>query len=279
MQRRTIIIVAGLLVAAGGAAAIAAVGSKGGWRRGAGGMDFMMDGDLGGGMRFAGRLKRLDANSDGAVSLDEVLARSEPRFLRIDANKDGAIDTSEVEAQVKERVDYWAKRITRRLDANRDGRIDRDEFQRPMRDRFAERDLNDDGQITDDDLPPGMRGRGEPDADDKGVAKEKGKGGRGWGRFSLDRLLGRGDAEFKRMDANADGVIDAGEAQAQVGERVAYWTKRFLHRFDQNRDGRVGRDEFDRLAKERFALADLNDDGKITSDDLPPGMRERAGLR
>jgi Ca2+-binding EF-hand superfamily protein len=48
----------------------------------------------------------------------------------------------------------------RRFDKDGDGKITRAEFEQPSRDRFASRDINGDGKITEEDLPPFMRGRG-----------------------------------------------------------------------------------------------------------------------
>ena len=94
----------------------------------------------------------------------------------------------------------------------------------------------------------------------------------GWGGGPRG-MLGMMEARFTEMDANGDGFIDAAELQTIAGERAQLWTKRFLARFDENKDGKVSRDEFDRFAKERFTSLDVNGDGKISEEDLPPLMR------
>jgi Ca2+-binding EF-hand superfamily protein len=275
MQKRTLGILAGVLIAAGGAAAVAEVGHRGG-RYGGGMMSHEMFGHmgLGGGFgrgRHVGRwLQRVDANKDGTVTLDEMLAAREPRFARLDANKDGAIDSKEIEARARERSEYWVKHLIRRFDQNRDGKVAKDELERVARDRFAMRDLDGDGRITREDLPPGVRHRES--------RFRHWMGGRGWhddsdGPWTLNRILGRLDRVFHRHDRNNDGAIDASDFEAGIAERVAYSSKRFLHRFDQNRDGKVTTDEFNRFAKERFAFFDLNDDGKITAEEMPPDVR------
>ena len=71
----------------------------------------------------------------------------------------------------------------------------------------------------------------------------------------------------------ATAPIDAKDFEAAAAERVDFATKRFLKRFDANGDGKVSKDEFERFAKERFAMLDLDDDGRITEADLPPRMR------
>jgi Ca2+-binding EF-hand superfamily protein len=274
MTRKSLGILTVVLVAAGGAIAVSAIAHPGG--RSGGGMMFgeAMDGmGPGGGFgrgRHAGRwLQRLDANKDGTVTLEEMLSTREPRFARLDVNKDGAIDAKEVETQARERSEYWSKRLVRRFDHDRDGKITKDEFDRYARDRFAMRDLNSDGKITDEDLPPAMRGR---EGRSWRWRRDSRDGERG-GPSTLERMIRRFDRVFQRFDRNDDGVIDASDVDAGVAERVAYSSKRFLHRYDQNRDGKVTTDEFNRFAKERFAFFDLNDDGRITEEELPPGLR------
>jgi Ca2+-binding EF-hand superfamily protein len=92
-------------------------------------------------------------------------------------------------------------------------------------------------------------------------------------------MLRRSDRIFRRYDRNDDGAIDASDSEARIAEQADYSSKRFLHRFDQNRDGKVAMDEFNRFAKERFTFFDLNDDGRITEDELPPGLRGGGILR
>ena len=41
-----------------------------------------------------------------------------------------------------------------------------------------------------------------------------------------------------------------------------------LKRLDTDQDGKISRAEFDKPMKKRFALLDLNDDGKVTKDEF-----------
>ena len=232
------------------------------------------------GARMAERLKEMDANKDGVVTLEEFLGRRDAGFARLDKTGDGFVDASDIAARSKENTDYRARRFLKMFDANKDGKVSKEEFEQRAKDRFAMRDLNSDGAIDLDDMGPGMRDgmrdragrRAEQPKDGKEGAKE-GAEAKEPRRFTLDRLLGRTDRRFARLDKNGDGAIDAADFEAVAAERVDFATKRFLKRFDANGDGKVSRDEFERFAKERFAMLDLDDDGRITEADLPPRMR------
>jgi Ca2+-binding EF-hand superfamily protein len=228
------------------------------------------------------------------VTLEEFLARRGSSFSRFDKNNDGFIDAAEFEAAAKESTDYWTKRFIKRFDADNDGKVSKEEFAKGRRARFAMRDLDDDGHIGLDDMPPRPRlrerigrwfGDGARDRRDGKQAqdgKEPGKDGKDAqapGRFTLERMLGRGDRQFSRLDKNGDGFIDAKDFEAAAAERTAHAARRFFKRFDSNGDGKVSKDEFNRFAKDRFANLDLDGDGKITEADLPPMMRGRGILK
>jgi Ca2+-binding EF-hand superfamily protein len=273
---KKILLIAGVLLAAGSVVAISAPHFRG--RHMHHGPGF---GDLGGGfgpspMRFGERLKEMDADKDGAITLEEFLARREPRLARLDRNKDGVIEAGEFEAAAKESADYWTKRFMKRFDADGDGKVTKEEFARARKERFAMRDLDGDGRIGLEDRPPGLRerlrnwfGGGPKDGKD---AKDGGPG-------TLERLLGRANRQFARLDKNGDGVIDAKDLEALAAERIGHASQRFFKRFDADGDGKVTADEFNRFAKERFARLDLDGDGKITEADLPPVMRGRGFLK
>lgn len=298
---KKILLIAGALLAAGSVAAISAPHFRGGHMRHGPLFGEFGDGGFGSrSARFGERLKEMDADKDGAVTLDEFLAVRDAGFARFDKNKDGFIDAAEFEAAAKESTDYWVKRFIKRFDADNDGKVSKEEFAKARRERFAMRDLDDDGRIGPEDMPPRLRERigrwfgdrasdrrsdrpsDRQDGKEAEPGKEGGKDGKdanGPGRFTLDRLLGRTDRQFSRLDRNGDGFIDAKDFEARAGERTAYAARRFFKRFDADGDGKVSKDEYNRFARDRFANLDLDGDGKITEADLPPMMRGRGILK
>jgi len=102
------------------------------------------------GMRW---IARADANKDGVITREEVHALRAKRFARFDADSDGVVSAAEVEQHVKERIALMTKRIVRRFDQDRDGAITKAEFNRFADERFGWIDLNDDGKVTEDELP------------------------------------------------------------------------------------------------------------------------------
>lgn len=58
------------------------------------------------GMGPMGMLREADANKDGVITLDKVLAAAEKRFQQMDRTKDNAVDKADFDALRKEMVDY-----------------------------------------------------------------------------------------------------------------------------------------------------------------------------
>ena len=104
-------------------------------------------------MRKLRFLKRADTNADGIVTLNEVELLRAKRFDRFDNNKDGIISKQEIESRIRARIEKRIKRMMRKFDRNEDGNITRKEFNWLAAERFKWRDLNDDKQLTPDELP------------------------------------------------------------------------------------------------------------------------------
>ena len=243
MNRISRTLVIGLLTSVGAVGAIAAAG-KGGF----------------GGFGHFDRLKSLDQNRDGAVTPEEYAKGQQLKFMERDANKDGVLDAQEI-AAVKAgrgRGGDKAERLMTRFDANKDGRVTREEFEQGQRATFAKRDKNADGKLSADEAPRWFKGR---------------RAGNGPETTTFEGMLQKGADRFARLDANRDGSIEAGEIAAMEAERHDNQIKKAMHRFDANRDGKVTPEEYMAPARQRFSMLDLDDNGRITAEDLPPDVR------
>ncbi len=300
-KKKVILIAGGLLLAAGAAVAVSAQGHRGHWRGGQGefGAQFGEEAGMGGPGGMRGRFGQ-------ALTKDDYDGRTRERFARLDKNSDGVIDAAEIEATFasgmaarhKMRGDMsgqMGERVLTRFDTNKDGKVTKEEFQATVRKIFAEMDLNNDGKINDDDLPPMMRGRnvlageGGPGQGGPGHGGMGGMsgGGRGLpmmqmlrgadankdGVITLDEALAVADKRFAILDRNKDGSIDKVDFDGMRKEMVDYRVKRFIHQFGADKDGRVTRAQFNAKAAERFAQMDVNSDGTIARNERPGGGR------
>jgi Ca2+-binding EF-hand superfamily protein len=263
--RKTVLIVAGALLTVGAVAAISAPGGRG---------DRMGGPMLGGwGDMGKGRWARQP------MTEEEFDANTRARFARLDRNGDGVVDAAEVEAALAQRAARHkgerkgGQRLLRRFDADRDGTATRDEFMKSVADHFAQLDLNNDGRITDDDLPPAMRGRGVLTGNADGPRRGLGRRALGLlreadadkdGVVTREEMVAAAERRFAGLDRNKDGKLDAGDADMLRRETADYRVQRFFHRFGASPDARVTKDQFYTKAKERFARLDRDSDGTIT---------------
>jgi Ca2+-binding EF-hand superfamily protein len=317
MNKKKVIAAVALVALAGAAATVAAQGHRE-WRRGGFDPDTFHGGGMGLGMGPG--TGRGDGRGDGMgdergrdmfgrgmfgreLTKDAFDARLRERFARLDKNSDGILDSAEIEASTTERMGGMrgraaggpggqadpgmnaqpgAQQMLRRLGADKDSRLSKQAFLDRVKARFAEADLNNDGRITDDDLPPMMRGRGLITTDNiktsrlpmlrflRDVEVKD-------GAITLDAVLASATKQFERMDRNKDGVVEPSDFAAMRKEMADYQVKRFVHRYGGDKDGKVTREQFFAKEGQRFAEADSNGDGVISRDEMGgrPGFGQR----
>ncbi len=287
MNRKGLALGVVLLASVGAASAIAATGGyfgggdhgHGGWHKGHHGKDhgYHRGGKRHGKIGRYMRLKQLDTDNDGTVTLEEFLKPRSDRFAELDTTADGELDASELTARVQQKAGRRQRMTMARLDADGDGQVTKEEFEKTA--GHWRRGMRGGRH--------GHRGYGRHDGGGSGMHERQGMDGMSGmeGGPGDEARRGRGDRaerraerrvqRFARLDANGDGVITAADLEARAAERLGWFRKMQLHVLDADGNGTVSRDEFTARGKQRFADIDLDKDGKISAADLPPGMAER----
>lgn len=211
-------------------------------------------------------LQRMDKDGGGAISREEYKG-TDAVFAKLDADGDGSISPQEGAASRR-----YGMLILWDL-------VDREEL-------FKAIDKDADGSISAEEM------KAAPLAEimAKAMAAARGAGARGGAAGMIGRLDKDGDgklsreefpeqfrARFDKLDANADGFVDADEmgkarGGGQAGDRRAGG---MLGRFDKNGDGKVTREEFPQDKLQAFDRFDKNGDGVITADELGGGGGRR----
>jgi Ca2+-binding EF-hand superfamily protein len=281
MRKRPLIIATGVLLAAGAVVAISAPGPRGhrgdAWEHG---------GQLGEQMEGGGRRGIRGWLGPRSITSDDYDAKTRERFARLDKNSDGVLDATEIEAAVKERTGGRHGREAARgggdradgflrMFGDKDGKVTKDAFLVDAKRRFTQMDLNNDGKITDEDLPPMMRGKGVLKADGPSGPGVMGPMGRmiadlrtadtkNEGIITIEAYLAINTKRFDELDRNKDGVVDKADIEAMRKEMTDYQVKRFIHAYGADSAGKISREQFYAVAKERFARLDRKGEGKIT---------------
>ena len=92
--------------------------------------------------------KSADTDRDQRISRDEADVLEVKRFSRLDRDSDGTVTAEEIDRLLSERIARQRERILRRLDADRDRSITRAEIDARTADMFATLDSDGDGGIT-----------------------------------------------------------------------------------------------------------------------------------
>lgn len=167
------------------------------------------------------------------ITRAEVVAQVKEHFAKVDANKDGAITMDEIQAYHDARRAERLDAMFKAMDANGDGAISRAEFEAAHAERGPRAGMKGPmgarpmGDAPDAPPPPPMAGRMAPGMKGMGMM---GGGMRG-GRFAPHDELAIGGRMLRMADANKDGKVTLAEATQAA---LAHFDK-----MDANKDGVV----------------------------------------
>lgn len=157
-------------------------------------------------------LARLDQNSDGKLSREELQAKAAGRFDAMDANKDGKLSKDEV-AQYRDakRAERQAQRTQRLQAADTDGngKWTQAELSKLPERVFAKLDSDKDGSLTQQELEA-RKSRGHH-AGKRGERKFTRADVNKDGVVERAEVLQLADARFTKLDANGDGSVEPSE--------------------------------------------------------------------
>lgn len=118
-------------------------------------------------------LETFDTNDDGRVTQEEIDTYRQQQISRFDRDQNSQLSIEEYQALWAEAMRERMVRQFQRHDRDGDGQVTLEEFQARYTDLVADRDDNNDGALTRDELRP--RGRHHHDHDD-GPPRGRGPG-------------------------------------------------------------------------------------------------------
>lgn len=213
---------------------------------------------------------RLDRNSNGKLSLDEIpdpmRSRIKPLFDRLEKTEISADEFARVADRMRGGPGggmFTQSPLMRLLDKNNDRRLSKSEFAR-VADVFDELDKNNDGELDGRELfgMPNFTG--------------------GMARPGASRPADAAGKPSDKMPAKPAADVPVKSAEAPVASKPAETPKNpnvagdrgKLRKFDTDGDGRVSRDEAQGRIRKNFDRLDTNGDGFLERDELQKALRD-----
>jgi hypothetical protein len=91
---------------------------------------------------------RIDANSDGKITVEELKPRAERRFARFDGDSNGEVTTAEIDSAFQKLIEQRRARILKRMDGDANGVVTRAELDAFVVFMLDSADSNHDGGVS-----------------------------------------------------------------------------------------------------------------------------------
>ncbi|MDP6442686.1 MAG: dockerin type I domain-containing protein [Pirellulaceae bacterium] len=222
---------------------------------------------------------RLGSDTDGANADEEAPPPADPAG-EAEGNSENGGDPSgegsgDNDGADGEAGEHHHRNPFERLDANEDGSLTEDEVPAPLWDRIVNADENEDGAVT----PEELQQYREAEAAQRRAELFAERDENSDGVLTADEV----DSEHKwehllTHDADESGDISFPEFEAALADRPHHHrppSHNPFERFDENEDGALSEDEVPADLWEHLVNADANEDGSVTPDELAAYREEQ----
>lgn len=211
-------------------------------------------------------LTALDADKNGSLSLEEFTSKTKPEgmdaakanFAKQDLNKDGVISVDEWPAVVPRVADF------NKRDANKDGSLTKEEFFSVAAEDFKRRDRDGKGTLCASDFitkSQEVLDKNKPAFDRLDADKS--------GHITKDEFLANDEKTFASLDDDKNGSVSKEE---YLEKAVSSFKS-----FDKDNNNELTIEEYTANAKpenmaaarDAYAKADANKDGKLSQEEFP----------
>ena len=91
---------------------------------------------------------KLDVDSNGSITIEELKPRAEKRMLRLDTDKNNEVTTVEIDVYLQKRLEQQRNHMLVAMDADKNGAITVAELDKFIEAMFSDADANKDGGVN-----------------------------------------------------------------------------------------------------------------------------------